>query len=214
MAETLVLESQRRTGRGSALARKLRRQGMVPAVLYGHKEATVSLSIPAGELVKALRHGVRILDLKTDGKIEKALIREAQWDYLGTELLHVDFARVSADERVQVTVPIEIRGVAPGIAAGGVLDQPIHNLLVECLAVALPESIRVNVGELQLGQAIHVKDLKLPEGVKALADPEALVVHVTMKQAEPEAGQELPGEGAAEPEVIGRQRAAEQEEAE
>jgi large subunit ribosomal protein L25 len=110
-------------------------------------------------------------------------------------------------------VPIEIRGVAPGVNAGGTLDQPIHTLSVECLAISIPESIRVSVAELQIGGAIHVRDLVLPPGVKAMSDPDAIVVHVTTKMAEPEApvAAEVPEQ--AEPEVIGRQK-AESEEAE
>jgi large subunit ribosomal protein L25 len=212
MADAIELVTQKRESHGSRAARRLRKEGLVPAVVYGHKEATVSVSLPAAELEKAIRHGVRVLDLKTDGKLQKALIREVQWDHLGKDLLHVDFARVAADERVVLTVPLEIRGTAPGIAAGGVLDQPIHTLSVECLAIAVPESIRVNVSELQLDGTIHVRDLVLPEGVKAMADPDAVVVHVAQKQVEPEvAPAPAAAPESAEPEVIGRQRAEEEE---
>src|SRR5437016_1569709 len=99
MAEAVELSAQPRPGHGSAEARRLRRKGLIPAVIYGHKEATVSVSLSAEELEKAIRHGARVVDLKSGGKVEKALIREAQWDHLGIELLHVDFARVAADER-------------------------------------------------------------------------------------------------------------------
>src|SRR5947209_3945055 len=174
MAESMEFVAQVRSTRGSQKARQMRRKGLVPAVVYGHKEETVSISLPAEELEKAIRHGVRVVDLKTGGTVQKALIKEVQWDHLGKELLHVDFARVAADERVVVTVPIELRGIAPGVGAGGVLDQPIHTLSVECLAISLPESIRVNVNELQLGGSIHVRDLHLPEGVKVMADPDAI----------------------------------------
>jgi large subunit ribosomal protein L25 len=216
MAEMVELVTQPREGNGSQKAKQLRRKGRVPAVLYGHKKATLSISLPAEELEKAIRHGARVLDLRSGADVQKALIKEIQWDHLGKELLHVDFARVALDERVVVTVPIEVRGVAPGIAAGGVLDQPIHVLSVECLAIAVPASIRVNVGELQLGSAIYVRDLVLPPDVKAMNDPDAIVVHVTAKEVEPEAAPAVaaPTEGAAEPEVIGRKVAAEEEEGE
>ena len=113
-----------------------------------------------------------------------------------------------------VTVPIELRGTAPGTAAtagGGVLDQPLHTVPIECLAVNIPESIRVNIGELQVGQAIHVKDLHLPEGVKVLAEPDAIVVQVKAPAAEPEPTA-VPAAEMAEPERIGRQKPAEEEE--
>jgi large subunit ribosomal protein L25 len=212
MAETLEFVTQPRQDTGSQAARRLRRKGLVPAVVYGHKEATVHVTLPMDELQKAVRHGVRVVDLKTDGKTEKALIKEVQWDHLGKDLLHVDFARISADERVVVTVPLELRGIAPGVTGGGVLDQPMHTLSIEALAVALPESIRVNIGDLQLGGVIHVRDLVLPPGVKAMADPDAVVVHITVPAAEPAAAPAgVPEPGAAEPEVIGRQAKEEEE---
>jgi large subunit ribosomal protein L25 len=209
MAETITLEAQPRSTRGSRAARKLRQEGLVPAVLYGHKEATVSVALSSDALHKAIRQGARVVDLKADGNLQKALIRELQWDHLGHEILHADFARVAADERVVITVPIEVRGTAPGVSGGGVLDQPIHTLSIECLAVAVPDSIRVNVNELQLGQAIHVRDLTLPPGVKAMTDPDAIVVHVTMPAAEPEAAA-VPGAERAEPEVITQKKEEEE----
>ncbi|HEV3261529.1 MAG TPA: 50S ribosomal protein L25 [Gemmataceae bacterium] len=212
MNESLVLVTRQREGRGTRLARRLRKQGLVPAVIYGHQEGTLPVALPADDLSKVIRQGVHVLDLQTDGTAQKVLIREVQWDHLGKELLHVDFARVGADERVVVTVPIEIKGTAPGISAGGILDQPIHSIAVECLVTSVPASVRVNVNELQLGAAIHVRDLVLPPDVKVMADPDAIVVHVTQKQLE-EAPVAAPpvAEQTAEPEVIGRQKAAEEE---
>jgi len=212
MAESVVLVAQKREGRGSRLAQRLRAQGQIPGVLYGHKQATVSVALPGDALAHAIRHGTRVLDLRTDAGLEKVLIREVQWDHLGKDVLHVDFARVSADERIKISVRLEVRGTAPGVTAGGMLEQPLHSLHVECLAISIPDSIRVNVGELQLGTAIHVKDLKVPEGVKVLDDPDAIVVQVTTPAAEPEAAVE---EGAtAEPEVIGRVKGEEEGEGE
>lgn len=214
MADSVLLKTEPREERGSSAARRLRRQGVLPGVLYGHKEANVPVSLSADELLKAVRKGTHVVDLELGGKQEKALIREVQWDYLGKDPVHVDFERVSADERITVTVPLEVRGTAPGIAQGGVLDQPLHALSVECLALNIPHSIRVNVSELQLDQAIHIRDLVLPEGVKAMGHPDTIVVHVTTKvvAAEAPAAAEVPG--AAEPEIIGRKAAAEAEEGE
>ena len=215
MAESVLLVAQKREERGSQAARRLRRQGLIPAVVYGHKEATLSLSLSAEEVENAIRHGVRVVDLQAGGKEEKALIRDVQWDHMGKEILHVDFTRVAVDERIIVTVPLELRGTAPGVTAGGVLDQPIHTLSVECLAISIPDSIRVPIGELQIDGVIHVRDLVLPPGVKAMADPDAIVVHVTQKMEEPEAAAapvEVPEQ--AEPEVIGRPAKTEEEEAE
>jgi large subunit ribosomal protein L25 len=212
MAETVVLQSEKREGHGTRVARRLRAGGRVPAVLYGHKEATIPLTLPGEELSAAIRHGTRVVELKLEGATQQALIREVQWDHLGKELLHVDFIRVSRDERIHVSVPVEIRGIAPGVTAGGVLDQPLHTLRVECLAIAVPDSIRVNVNELQIGSAIHVRDLHLPPGVTVLDDPESVVLIVKTPQAEPEAAAAVPEAGTAEPEVIGRKAAEEGEE--
>jgi large subunit ribosomal protein L25 len=211
MADSVTLATQKRQPHGSAEARRLRKRGLIPAVLYGHKEETVPLAISQEEFESILRHHTRVVDLDHEGKQEKALIREVQWDHLGHDVLHVDFARVAADERIRIDVRIELRGTAPGATGGGVLDQPLHSLHVECPAISVPESIRVNVGELQVGQAIHVRDLRLPEGVAVLNDPEAIVVHVTAPVAEPEAAAAAPAAEAAEPEVIGRQKAEAEE---
>ena len=211
MAESVVLTIEPRAGRGTRKAEKLRRAGKLPAILYGHKEEVLSISLSRDDFAKALRHGARVVDLQAADKTEKALIREVQWDHLGHDILHVDFARVSADERIVIEVRLELRGIAPGVTGGGVLDQPLHTIQVECPALEPPESIRVTLGELQMGQAIHVKDLKLPPGVVAKTDPEAVVVHVTVPAAEPEAAPAAAAPTSAEPEVIGR-KAAEAEE--
>src|SRR5688572_19699403 len=209
MAETLVLSAEKRAGRGSRKARHLRTEGKVPGVVYGHKEETISVSLSLHDLAQAVRHGARVVDLKTDAGVQTAQIIELQWDHLGQEILHVDFKRVSRDERIAVDVRVELRGIAPGVAAGGVLDQPLHTLKVECLAIAIPDSLRVNIGELQLDGAIHVKDVKPPEGAKILSDPEAIVVQVSAPAAEPAPVGEAPA--TAEPEVIGRAKEEEGE---
>ena len=211
MADSVILMTEKRDSRGTRTARKLRTTGRVPGVVYGHKEETVSVSVSADALLSAVRHGARVVDLQSEAGLQKAQIAELQWDHLGIDVLHVDFRRVTADERIHVTVPVEIKGIAPGVTAGGILDQPIHTLAIECPAIHVPDHIRVNINELQLGAAIHVRDLHLPADVKALADGDAIVVHVTAPQAEPEAG-EGPAAEQAEPEVIRRKAAEEGEE--
>jgi large subunit ribosomal protein L25 len=208
MADSVVLTTKPRSTSGTHEARRMRKQGLVPAVVYGHKEETLSVTVNRDELTKLIRHGVRVVDLQSDGKTEKALIRELQWDHLGQEIRHADFARVAADERIKIEVRIELRGTAPGVTAGGVLDQPLHNIEIECLAIAVPESIRVPIGELQIGQAVHVKDLKLPEGVTTAADPDAIVVHVTAPKVEEAPA--APAAETAEPELIGRKEKPEE----
>lgn len=201
MAQSLVLNAVERPDFGTRVARKLRKSGLVPANIYGHKEANVMVSIKSDELTKAIRTGVRLVDLKVGEKgLEKALIRDVQWDYLGADVLHVDFARVAADERIAIDVRVDLRGIAPGVAHGGNLIQPLHSLHVECLVTNIPESIRVSILELDLNQAIHVKELKLPEGVIVKNDPDAIVVQVVPQQVEVETP--AVGGDASEPEII------------
>ena len=141
------------------------------------------------------------------------LLRDVHWDPLGHDILHVDFYRVAADETITIEVRVELRGTAPGIVTGGVLVQPIHNLTVECLLTAIPESIRVPIGELQLNQAIHVRDLKLPDGVVVKNDKDAIIVQCSPK-VEEVAATPAPSAESAEPEIIGRKAAEAEEEAE
>lgn len=213
MAQSLQLNAVERPDHGTRVARKLRKGGLVPAVIYGHKEANVAVSVKKDEVTKAIRTGVRLVDLKLGEKgLEKALIRDVQWDYLGADILHVDFARVAADEKILLDVRVDLRGIAPGVAHGGNLIQPLHSLHIECLVTNIPESIRVAINELDLNQSIHVKELKLPEGVVVKNDPDAIVVQVVPQQAEEAAP--IIGGDTSEPEVIGRAKTDEDAEAE
>ena len=210
MAEIVSLAAQPRAGSGSRAADKLRKQGLIPGVVYGHKEATVSVAVNAEELDRAIRvQHARVLDLQLDGKKETVLIRELQWDHLGRTMLHVDFARVSETDRVRVTVPVELRN-APKVTGGGVLDQPLHTLHVECSPAKIPEAIRIDITNLTLGAPIHVRELQLPEGVKVLDPAEAVVVQLKLPGIEPTAPT-VPAEPGAGPEVIKKEKKAEEE---
>jgi large subunit ribosomal protein L25 len=211
MAGIASLQAQTRAGSGSRAALKLRRQGRIPGIVYGHKEANVAVSVPADELDRLIRvQHVRVLDLQIDGKKETVLIRDLQWDHLGRQMMHVDFARVSESDRVRVTVPVELRN-APKNTGGGVLDQPLHTLHVECSPVKIPEAIRIDITNLTLGSPIHVKELQVPEGVKVLEAPEAVVVQLKLPGIEA-AAPVAPAEPGAGPEVIKKEKKAEDEE--
>lgn len=212
MAEVFVLEVQDRPKVGTNASKQVRKKGLVPAVVYGHGEATTSISVLAESLQKAIKHGVRIFDVKLGDATQKTLLKTVQWHPLGNDILHADFYRVSADETITLEVRLDLRGTAPGVTAGGALVQQIHSLSVECLVISIPESIRVNIGELQLNQSIKVSDLKLPEGVKVMNEPDAIIVQVSPKVIEDETAV-TPGE-QAEPEIIGKAKEDEEEEAE
>lgn len=211
MSDLVSLTVQPRTGTGTKNAKKVRKSGFVPGIVYGHKQDPVAVSVPAKELDHAIRvQHARTFELTLNGKKETVLIRELQWCHLGKEMYHIDLWRVDATERVKVTVPVELRGI-PKNTGGGVLEQPLHMLHIECLALKIPESFRLDIEGLTLGTPIHVSDLKLPEGVKVLDAAEAVVVQLKLP------GQEEPVEGAAaaegtEPEVLTAKKPKEGEE--
>ena len=193
---------------GTNHTRRLRRSGQVPAILYGHGEKNVNLAIPGTEVSSAIRHGTKVVQVQ--GAIsDSALISEVQWDAFGSTVLHLDLIRVSADEKVEVSVPIELRGEAPGTREGGITEHVTHEVQIECAVSALPEKLVVSVNDLHLGQSILASDLELPEGAVLLTAADAVIVHVIEPTADVE-GEEIPGEGA-EPEVIGEKHDEEEE---
>ncbi len=200
-SQSANVTAQPRSELGSRANKRLRDKGFIPGVIYGHKEAVVPVTLPRKEVVNYLDKGAHVFDIALDGKSEKVLVKEVQYDHLGMEVLHVDFARVSLDERVEVTVPLELKGEPKGEADGGVLQQIVSELELECLVTEIPDVIRHNVSEMALGDVLHIKDLKLPTGVTAMQDEDLIVA--TVKEIVEEAPAEAP-EGSAEPEVIGR----------
>lgn len=216
MAEAVKIKVQSRDpqknkGTGSRVARRLRAQGLVPAIIYGHKLTPVPISLPNDTVLEIVRKATHLAELELDGSSETVLVRHVQWDHLGKEVLHLDFARVSAEESIETEVSLELRGHVPGAVAGGVLEVPVHTVPVICRANAIPSSIRVDVSGLQVGQAIHVRDLVLPEGVTVDADPELLLVHVVARAAAPEPTPAAEGEAATQPEVIKPERKEKEE---
>jgi large subunit ribosomal protein L25 len=209
MAE--VLNVQLRETRGKRNARRDRRSGHLPAILYGHGKETISLLLSAEEFQAAQRHGARLVKLA--GAVdEQAFVRQLQWDTWGSKVLHVDFTRVSEHERVRVRVVLELRGEAPGLKAGGVVKQQIHDLEIECEATALPDRLYVSVNQLEMGSSIAVGQLELPPGVVVFAEPETVMVECVEPVEEVEEAGAAPGE--VEPEVIGRKKEEGEEEEE
>src|SRR5271154_657319 len=146
--QTAQVTAQPRNELGSRANKRLRDAGFVPGVIYGHKEAVVPVTLPKRELVGHLNHGAHLFDVTVEGKSEKVLVKEVQYDHLGMEVLHVDFARVSLDEKVKVSVPVELKGIPKGAAEGGVLHQVISAVDVECLVTEIPDVIRHNIVEM------------------------------------------------------------------
>lgn len=208
MAEAVKIQAESRdpkknAGTGTRVARRLRASGKIPAIIYGHKQAPVPIALARETVLEMIKKSTHLAELQMGGTTETVLIRDVQWDYLGKEILHLDFARVSVGEAIETEVRLELRGTAPGVAAGGVLETLIHAVHVTCRADAIPDSFRVDISELQIGQAIHIRDLKLPEGVTVKGDPETLLVHVTTQVEEPPTTEAPEG---AQPEVIKAER--------
>ena len=182
MAE--VLEVASREAKGSAEARRLRRAGAVPGILYGHGEPVVNVSVPSVQLAAAVRHGARMVEL-TGAVKTKAMIKALQWDTFHTAVQHIDFFRVSAGEEVEVSLTVRPRGEAVGARSGGSVEVVRHELKVRCPVDEIPEAIDVDVSALEVGDAIRVEDLSIP-GLKLLDDAHDVVVHCVGARAEEE----------------------------
>ena len=208
MAEIHTLKAQLRDRTGKRINRRLRNSGSVPAILYGHKQDVKSLILSAEELDVAIRHGNRFVAL-TGGVSENAFIKDVQWNTWGTAILHVDFARVSADEKIRVTVAVELRGESPGTKEGGVVKHSLHTIELECEAAAVPEKVVVNINHLEFGQVLCVSDLDFAKGVTALTDSATAVVSCIAPTAVSEEAETTADD--EEPEVIGRKKTEEEE---
>ena len=208
MAE-VTLEVQNRDDAGKGVARKLRAQGQIPAVVYGgHRDpAKITVDRKAiAELIHKSEHGVRsIFLLKMAGTEQQrhAMIKDIQMDPISRKMKHIDFVRVMMDEKIKTTVPIHIVGIAQGVKEGGILDWHIREVRVECFPNQIPDKIDIDVSDLNTHDFRCIKDLPLPEGVRVLDDGERNIVGITHAKAEVVAVEAVVAEPAvAEPEVI------------
>ena len=209
--ETATLKASRRDKIGTKHTRRLREKGLLPAIIYGHGEDPESVSLPAHDVAVELHHGARVLKLALNRKTGQFLIKDVQYDYLGTTPIHLDLMRVDLDETVTVRVGIELKGTPKGVSEGGVLDQPLADIEVECLVTNIPETLTPMVTHLGVGESLLVRDLDLGVGVKALADPEERVASVTVLAEEVEE-EKAPSEEEAQPEVISKGKKEEEQE--
>src|SRR6185369_10105344 len=185
---------------GRHAVNRLRRDDKVPAVIYREGKVGTNLTLPGNEWKKVLASGERVVTLKLEGGPKQALIKDVQYSPLGDETLHVDFSELREGQKVRVAVAIVLKGVPKGHAKGGILNQPVHTLHVECLPTQIPDKIILEVERLDVDDVIKVKDVKLPEGVSAIDHPETVVVAVHEPRVEEAAA---PAEGApTEPEVL------------
>ena len=207
MSDQLKVEPRKSHGKRNN--QRLRRDGKLPGILYGHGEDCVSLTLAADQLEASLRHGAKVLDL-TGAATGKALLQDIQWDTFYQRVLHVDLLRVRAGEKVTIEVPIELRGEAPGASQGGVIEQMLHSVEIEVELDLIPEKLHVNINKLNVGEELLVRDIiDLPAGATVNVDDDTMIVHCVMPVAEEEV-EAIEG-AAAEPEVIGKGKDEEEE---
>jgi large subunit ribosomal protein L25 len=207
MAKQVKLKAEKRAEIGRAAARKLKARGAVPAVIYGGKDKPQPLQLSARDINAMLSHasGENILvELEIDGEKSKrtALVQEVQHSPVGGDVLHIDFHAISMDEKIQAEVPLEAFGIANGVKNfGGLLEQSLRFLAIECLPRDLPDRITVDVSALNIGDSVHVRDIQLPAGVTPKVQPDltAFSVVAPLAEEEPVVAE---AEAAAGPEVI------------
>jgi large subunit ribosomal protein L25 len=215
------LSAKAREERGKGPARELRRQGRIPAVIYGRGEETRAISLDSHEFERlaakvSLDNTILTLQIGDGRGAEvRALVREVQTHPYRPQVVHVDFYQIHANEPVDVTIPIHLTGTAAGVREGGMLQVVMHDLPVRCLPDRIPESIEADVSSLTIGDSLHISDLAVPEGVEVRADSEQTVCSVQPPAVatleEPAAEAAAASAAEPEPEVITR-RAKESEE--
>lgn len=199
--EELFLNAEMRAELGSRAATALRASGRLPANLYGQSGGNVHFTLDRKEFTRFLEAGHRMAELRIGSAVEHGVVKEVQYDGLGSSIVHVDFTRVSRDVAIEVEVPVALAGVPKGVAAGGSLNVTRHEVLVRGLPHDLPESVALNVEDLDLGQVVRIRDMPEIPSCEYAEDDEMVVVMVAAPKGT--TAEELE-EGPSEPEVIGQ----------
>lgn len=206
MSSHPTLKANKREESGTNVSRRLRREGIVPAVVYGAAQRTYAVQVDArqfGDVLRDQSSGNFLLNLEIEGAEEKtklAMVQSIQKNPLTGDLIHIDFQAVKADETIHASLPVELLGTSVGVKGGGVLEHQLHSIEVHCRPANLPERLELDISALQIGDALHVSDLVMPEGVETHVDGEVVVVIITEPRVAA-AGTEG-GEEGAEPEVL------------
>jgi len=201
MEKAQVLKAEVRQHSGTKDSAKLRKQGQIPVIVYGHKQQPMSISLDKRSFVDELHLGHRLMEVQIADKKETVLVKAVQYDHLGSEIIHVDLMLVDVTEMVKVTVPIEFKGTAKGTHEGGMVEIHSDRIEVECLVTNIPERITFSIKEMVLGDSIHAKDIQIPEGVKLISSPELLMA-TCHEVAEIKTTEELEAAAPVAPEVI------------
>ncbi|MDR5695353.1 MAG: 50S ribosomal protein L25 [Armatimonadota bacterium] len=215
--ERVVLPAEVRTKTGKSAAKKLRLIGKIPAILYGKGRSPTPLAVERKRLLEVLhtaagKNVLIDLEIHKDGEVDRAtvMLKELQQDLYGRDVIHADLVAVSLEETIELEVPVILVGQAKGVAAGGILEQHLRFLVVECLPTQIPEHIEVDISHLDIGDTIHVSELKIPDGVSVRTPPEEVVVSILAPAKE-----EVPAPAeAAPPQVPQMPRAPEEAEEE
>ena len=201
--EAKKLNVEPRQGGGKSVAGRLRRDGKIPAVIYGHVSPT-AITVNAREFRNAFKRITEntIVELHMPGGVHEVLVKDYQKDNLTGQILHVDFYEFEKGKALRTRVPVRLTGSPVGVKEGGILETQLRELDVECLPKDLPEEIVLEISELGLDRALHVRDLTLPEGIRVLQAPDQVVCLVAHRKAEEEVAPaavegEVPAEGEA-----------------
>lgn len=208
--EKILVKADQRTEKGKGGARSLRRQGVLPAVVYGEGSESSPIKVESRQMEKLIMSGVGEHALITiemkDKKGKKAehpvLVKEYQTDPVTDELLHVDFIKVSLKKVVTVTVPLFMTNEPVGVKMGGILQNLIREIEIECLPTQIPDKIEFDAESIDIGNSIHVSDVTPPEGVKIITDLAAVILTVSAPKIEEEVVEEVAEEEGAEPELV------------
>lgn len=212
MAKTTLLKAEIREQTGTNAVKKVRKEGRIPAIVYGHKKTPVAISLDAHNFADVLHHGYRLIDVQIDKKKEKIIVKDLQYDYLSKNIIHADLMRVDITEAIKVNVPIELKGAnaAKGTHEGGIIEEHADHLEIECRANDIPETIVVLVKDIGVGDSLHASDITLPEGVTLLSPPETLLVTCHLVAAA-KTTEQVEEEMPTTPEVITEAKAPEEE---
>lgn len=201
--ETPTISAERRERIGTRYAQRLRKDGRLPGVIYGHREDPIPVSVDEKQVLTILHHGAHVMNVEIVGdKAQTCLVKDIQFGYLGDNVIHIDFARVDLDEEVTVNVALHFTGEPKLLkSAGAVMSHPMSELEVICRVDAIPDEIKVDLSEMQT--TFHVGEIKLPAGVRTEVDPSTPVAQISVVREEEAEGEAVEvAEEGAEPEVI------------
>ena len=199
----VVFKARNRKSNGSGEARRIRRSGMIPGVLYGRAGKAVSIELDTKDFINGIKtiSDTTIVKVDVDGKAYEAFVKDTQRNIQNNEILHVDFYEVESGVILRAKVTIQLKGQPVGVREGGILETPLHEVEVECLPKDLPERISLDISKLGANHSIHVRDLSLGDGIKILSNPEQVIALVKFKREEvPAAAAATTTDAAAAPE--------------